>query len=158
MQVKRFEEQYTPQMNAIYYHTIHSVNCRDYTPEELEAWAPKEVLSEESYQKDTERFKEINPFVAVEGDIVLGFAELEDGGHINCFFVHHEHQGRGVGKMLLDACISEARTLGYTRIIAEVSITARPFFLKCGFIVVRPVLCDISGMQMKYYDMELAMI
>jgi len=88
---------------------------------------------------------------------IVGFAELEEKGHINCFFVHHKHQGKGVGRILTSACIDEAKALGYKKIVTEVSITAKPFFLKMGFKVIEPTLCDISGLMMKYYIMTYAL-
>lgn len=86
------------------------------------------ALTEVTYEKDVKRWSRIKPFVAVENGVCLGFAELEDAGHINCFFVHHEHNRRGVGSLLMDACIKEARAHGYDKVHAEVSITAKPFF------------------------------
>ena len=154
MELRRYKEEDTAALNSIYYDTIHSINKRDYTPEELEAWAPSDPYTEEKKRKDIERFRSINPFVAVEGDVPIGFAELEDEGHINCFYVHHDHQGKGAGSMLMDACIKEAKRLGYSRLHAEVSITAKPFFLKKGFSVIRPNLSEIRGMSLKNYIME----
>ena len=154
MQLRRFKQQDMDGLQYIYYNTIHSINSADYTPEELEAWAPSGEYTEERRQKDIERFTRINPFIVTEGGTPLGFAELEEKGYINCFFVHPEHQGRGIGSMLLQACEDEAKRLGYTRMYAEVSITAKPFFLRQGFRVIKPQLCDIRGMMMKYYEME----
>lgn len=128
MILRRFKDTDTKQLCDIYYNTIHYVNNTDYTKEELEAWAPSNSYNEATYKKDTARWNKINPFVIEEDGVLLGFAELEDEGHINCFFVHHNHQGRGIGTMLVDACIAEARHLGYKKIITEVSITAKPFF------------------------------
>ncbi|MHB1949598.1 MAG: GNAT family N-acetyltransferase [Gammaproteobacteria bacterium] len=39
--------------------------------------------------------------VAVMDDKIVGFAELEDNGHIDCFYCHHEYQGCGVGSALM---------------------------------------------------------
>lgn len=154
MILRRFKEEDTKQLCDIYYDTIHNVNKNDYTEEELEAWAPSNSYNEESYKKDTERWNKINPFVVVDNDIAVGFAELEDNGHINCFFVHHEYQGRGVGSMLLDACMEEAVKLKYKKIVAEVSITAKTFFQRKGFRVIKPIVCEISGLKMNYFLME----
>ena len=154
MLIRRYKIQDTDALNSIYHDTIHNVNKQDYTPEELEAWAPSGPYTEEKRNKDIERFKRINPFVAVEGTQPIGFAELEDEGYINCFFVRQDSIGKGVGKALLGACIAEAEQLGYRRVFAGVSITARPFFLKQGFRVVKPVLEDIRGIEMKFYEME----
>ena len=154
MLLRRYEEKDTLQLCDIYYNTIHTVNKFDYTKEELEAWAPSNSYNEETYKKDTARWNKIRPFVVEENGVIYGFAELENEGHINCFFVHHEHQGKGVGKMLAKACINEAKALGYKEIVTEVSITAKAFFLNQGFTLISPTLCDISGLNMKYYIMK----
>ena len=158
MHIRRYIEDDTLQLIEIYHNTIHNVNCADYTPAELEAWAPTEEITDESYAKDVIRWSKIRPFVVVENDEIMGFAELEDKGHINLFFVNHLCQGKGVGSMLINACIKEGKRLSYDKLFAEVSITAKPFFLHKGFLVIRPVLCNISGFQMKYYDMELDIV
>lgn len=154
MVLRRYKETDTKQLYDIYYNTIHNVNKADYTEKELEAWAPSNSYDEAKHKKDTIRWNKINPFVVEENSIILGFAELEEKGHINCFFVHHEHQGKGVGKKLINACIDEAKKLGYKKILTEVSITAKAFFVSKGFVITEPILCDISGMKMKYYQME----
>lgn len=154
MELRRYRIEDTEGLQHIYYNTIHNINKRDYTPEELEVWAPSGTYTQDKKQKDIIRFTRINPFVVAEDDFPLGFAELEEKGHINCFFVHDEHGGRGIGSMLLKACETEAKQLGYNRMFAEVSITAKPFFQKKGFKVIKPILCDIKGLKMKYYEME----
>ena len=127
-----------------------------YTKEELDAWAPKSIFTKESIEKDVIRWQKISPFVVCENSIPVGFGELEEEGHINCFFVDPQYQGKGIGAMLMKGIKSEAKKLGYDKIVAEVSITAKDFFLKHGFMAVKPILCDISGLKMKYYLMEFS--
>lgn len=154
MELRRYKESDTKQLCDIYYNTIHNINKCDYTEEELNVWAPPNCNTEESYAKDTKRWNRINPFIVSDNGVCIGFAELEEKGHINCFFVHHEHQGRGVGAMLINACVDEAKRLGYKKIFAEVSITARPFFLHNSFQSIGPMLCEMGGMQIKFYNMQ----
>ena len=155
MDIRKYIENDTVELCDLYYNTIHLVNKADYTQDELEAWAPSNSYDEASYKKDIKRWNAIKPFIAVKDNVIVGFAELEEGGHINCFFVHHEYQGQGVGTQLLDACIQEARERGYGKIFAEVSITSRPFCEKRGFTNAGPILCDIQKMKMKFYNMEM---
>jgi len=68
---------------------------------------------------------------------VVGFVELERAGEIDCFYVHHGNQHRGIGVALMAKVESEARSRGNTRLLADVSITAEPFFRRMGFRVVR---------------------
>ena len=48
-------------------------------------------------------------------------------------FVDPAHQGRGVARMLLAYIETRAQDQGIGRLFTEASITARPFFEKCGF-------------------------
>ena len=49
------------------------------------------------------------PMVALQGDTVVGFAEFETSGHIDCFFVHHAFQGIGAGTILMNAIEQEVK-------------------------------------------------
>ena len=60
--------------------------------------------------------------VAEEGGEVVGFTELEGDGYLD---------------MLYEAIERAARDQGSSRIFTEASITARPFFERRGFRVVR---------------------
>lgn len=152
---RRYKEEDTKALIDIYYNTIHTINASDYTKEQLEAWAPSEKITDESFNKDVKRWKRINPFVVLDKDIVVGFAELEENAHINCFFVHHLYQGEGIGSMLMNACIKEGKKLGYKKLITEVSVTAKEFFLKKGFNISGIEMCDINGSVLKFHRMEI---
>jgi putative acetyltransferase len=49
---------------------------------------------------------------------------------------------------------SEARSLGITRLVADVSITARSFFEHAGFRVVEPQTVERRGVRFQNYRME----
>lgn len=50
-------------------------------------------------------------------------------------FVHKDFQGKGIATILLNEIERYATTRGIMRITSEVSLTARPFFEKRGYIV-----------------------
>ena len=50
-------------------------------------------------------------------------------------FVHQDFQGKGIATMLLEEIERYAIITGIMRITSEVSLTARPFFEKRGYIV-----------------------
>jgi putative acetyltransferase len=68
---------------------------------------------------------------------MAGFVELAPKGEIDCFYVHHAHQHRGIGAALMARVEREALARGNRRLGADVSITAEPFFRRMGFRVVR---------------------
>ena len=69
------------------------------------------------------------------GDSLLGMGALhvfwEDLGEIRSLLVTPEHQGRGIGTILVRACLEEARALGLKQVVV---LTDRPgFFQRFGF-------------------------
>lgn len=131
MLVRYYQPSDVGQIIRLFFDTIHQINSRDYTPEQIAAWAPT-VPDETQW---AERYHTRIVFVAEADSVIVGFAELEPTGHIDCFYCHHAYQGRGVGKRLVQRLEQEARSLGLKRLFAEVSITARPFFEHMGFQV-----------------------
>lgn len=74
-------------------------------------------------------------FVAADGGRLLGCCALavltSDLAEIRSLAVVDEASGRGVGRALVDACLSEARRLGLRRVFALTLVPA--FFERCGF-------------------------
>ena len=62
--------------------------------------------------------------------------------------------GRGVGRRLYEAVEEEARGSGVGLIFTEASITARPFFERHGFRVVREQRISSRGVEMTNFAME----
>jgi amino-acid N-acetyltransferase len=83
-------------------------------------------------------FESIRDFyVFVEDGQVVGAAALnicwEDLAEVRSLVVHKDAAGRGVGKYLVEACLSEARQLGIGRVFALTY--QQVFFEKLGFEV-----------------------
>jgi putative acetyltransferase len=112
---------------------VHRANARDYSPEQIRAWAPR-VYPDAFWQR---RFRRYRVFVAEDGGTVAGFVELGRAGEIDCFYVHHAHQHRSIGAALMARVEREARSCGNAPLLADVSITAEPFFRRLGFRIVR---------------------
>jgi putative acetyltransferase len=139
-----------PGISRLYYDTIHHINSHDYTREQVDAWAP--AVPDVDFWK--ERFKKYRVYVAEEDKHVVGFTELAATGHIDCFFVHHEWQRRGVGTCLMDRLVLTAGKEKMLRLSAEVSITAVPFFRDCGFVVIRENETIRRNVKLKQFAME----
>jgi N-acetylglutamate synthase-like GNAT family acetyltransferase len=74
-------------------------------------------------------------FVAVAEGRIIGFAALEiysaKLAEIRSLAVSSEWQGRGVGKQLVDACVSRAHEKDVLEVMAVTS--SESFFRSCGF-------------------------
>lgn len=130
--------------------SVRRVARRDYSHEQVMAWAPDEV----DRDRWAARLAGRTTFVAEVGGEAAGFSDLEDDGHIDMMFVHADHQGRGVAGALLDHVEAEAVARGLTRVFTEASLTARPFFAHRGFRVIEAQLVWLRGQELANFRME----
>ena len=134
----------------LFFETIRSVNRADYSEEQVEAWAPGVPEPEEWHSRMSGR----RTLVVEEGGEIVGFVELESDGHLDMLYVRGDAVGRGVGRRLYEVVEREARSQGLARIFTEASITARPFFERQGFRVVREQTVSRRGVSMNNFAME----
>lgn len=146
--IREYKPEDAQTLADIYYNTIHQVNIQHYNEEQVNAWAPKSGFEWEK------RFEKKQPLVSMIGDEIVGFAEFESDGHIDCFYTHHKFIGCGVGSALMAAIYEIAAQNGIKRIYAEVSITARSFFEKQGFVVTKDQIVNLRGVDFINYKME----
>ncbi len=139
-----------PKIARLFYETIRSVNRADYSEEQVRAWAPGVPDPEEWHARMAGR----RTLVAEEDGEVVGFAELEGEGHLELLYLRGDVVGRGVGRRLYREVEREARGLGLGRIFTEGSITARPFFERQGFRVVREQTVSRRGVGLTRFAME----
>ena len=150
MELKPYEPQDLEEILRLFYETVHSVNSRDYTPSQLDAWAPK--------NPDRKRWGDSllahHTAVAWEGGQIVGFADLDDTGYFDRLFVSKDFQRRGVASRLSQWVEETARQKGICRLTTEASITARPFFERQGYRVVEEQHKPHNGEVFINYRME----
>lgn len=150
--VRNYHLEEAKDLMDIFYNTIHKVNIKDYTSEQVNAWADKSDMKLDLW---SERFLKNNPLVAIADGKVVGFAEFKSNGYIDCFYVHHGWIGKGVGRALMQEIFSRAKKNDIKRIFVDVSITARPFFEKMGFSVIRKQIIVRKGVELTNFPMEI---
>lgn len=150
MEIRNYKEGDAYEIVRLFYETVRSVNRPDYSEEQVEAWAP-EIPDSTGWHR---RMAARKTLVAEEEGEVIGFAELEESGHLDMFYLRQDAVGRGIARLLYRAIEGEARAGGIRRIFTEASITARPFFGRQGFIVVREQTVRLRGVGLKNFVME----
>ena len=153
LKVRPYRESDAKALARLFYDTVHKVNAADYSPVQLIAWAPR--VPEERLWHGRSLTRKV--FVAEKRGIVLGFAELEKNGHIDCFYVRHDRVGEGIGRMLFETLEVEAHRQRSPRLFAEVSLTAEPFFARMGFVVTERGHMRRRGQSLPYAEMEKAL-
>lgn len=138
-------------LTELFYNTVHTVNAKDYTEEQLNVWAIGTVDLDKWNQSLSER----TTFIAVENEnlneIIVGFADMDETGYLDRLYVHKDYQGKGIATVLCDKLEDTINSNTFT---THASITARPFFEKRGYHVVKEQQVERQGILLTNYVMK----
>ena len=82
----------------LFFQTVHTVNAKDYTKEQLNVWATGNV----DLSVWNNSFLEHYTLVAVENDVTVGFGDIDNTGYLDRLFVHKDYQRQGIATALCD--------------------------------------------------------
>lgn len=119
---------------ALFKETVHHINAKDYTLEQLLVWAPHHIHHSDN------RWKSLLDNIAylIEiNDVIVGFGDTTVEGYLDRLFVHKDYQRRGIAAALVKKLESLLLLRGVQKITTEASITAKPFFERIGYLVVK---------------------
>ena len=150
IKVRLFQTQDAEQIARLFHETIREVNICDYSTSQVKAWAPDDIYFRNWVEVCSSRFT----YVADDEGVIAGFGELETNGHIDCFYCHKNYQRRGVGSQIYQAIEVKAFELSMNRLFTEASITAKPFFQRLGFSIVKEQEVTRRGETFINYAME----
>ncbi|MBN1038866.1 GNAT family N-acetyltransferase [Clostridium botulinum] len=131
----------------LFYNTVHSINEKDYSEEQLNVWATGRV----NFEAWNRSFLEHFTVVVVDDDVIVGFGDIDKTGYLDRLFVHKNYQKRGIAKAICDELEKKVNT---ERFITHASITARPFFEKRGYRVLKEQQVEREGIILLNYVME----
>ena len=132
LNIRRFRTGDAHALFEIFHSAVHLVACADYTPEQIDAWAPS-TLDQCLW---AQRLPALSPFVAELNGRPVGYADLQLSGYIDHFFVSGHHARTGIGTRLMAALHVEAKRLQLDQLTSDVSLTAELFFAQAGFTLV----------------------
>ena len=145
---------YTPEdcqaMAQLFYETIHSINAADYTKAQLDAWATGNV----DYERWRREFLAHDTQVAVDNHIIIGFGNMDATGYLDKLFVHRQYQRKGIASAICDILEHNATLRGVALLTTHASITARPFFERRGYYVVKAQQVTRRGQQLCNFIMQ----
>ncbi|PZV12377.1 MAG: GNAT family N-acetyltransferase [Leptolyngbya sp.] len=144
----------TAAISTLFYDTVHHINSRDYSLEQVNAWAPKNP----TIDLWIKRLSQSITYVAEQTDQIIGFGNLEANGYLDCFYCHKDFQRMGVGSQLLATIESTARSRGMQTLTTEASLTARSFFEAKGFRIITPQIVECRGQSFLNFVMEKSLV
>lgn len=147
MEIREYKSADVKEVAQLFYDTVHSINAKDYTEEQLNVWATGYVDLENWDKSFLSHFT----LVAFEDDTIVGFGDIDATGYLDRLFVHKDFQGRGVATAICDKLESIA---DIESIYTYASITATPFFRKRGYKIVKENQVNCQGILLTNYLMR----
>ena len=146
MIIRNYESSDCKELTQLFYDTVHSVNIKDYTKEQLNVWAAKEI----DLEKWNKSLQDHYSLIAIDKGIIVGFGDIDKTGYLNRLFVHKDYQRKGIATAICD----KLELMVKENIIAHVSITARCFFENRGYRILREQEVERQGIYLTNYVME----
>lgn len=146
LEIRNYQSSDCKELTELFYHTVHTVNARDYTEKQLDAWAD----GKPDLEKWDQSLRAHCSLVAVAGGILVGFGDIDDTGYLDRLYVHADWQGRGIAAAICDRL--EQVVPGPIK--THASITAKPFFEKRGYQVVKEQQVERAGVQLTNFVMK----
>lgn len=207
MYLRKYHPSDCAALAALFYETVHTVNAKDYSPEQLDAWADGQV----DLNAWNESFLAHNTYVAVQEcdgaddidncasdsvgpaprktdgslspTLIIGFGDMDDTGYLDRLYVYKNYQGKGVATAICNRLEEDFRlsresflqnSAAQKNVIPDnyvqkenasekikndtftthASITARPFFEKRGYAVVKAQQVVRKGIFIRNYIMR----
>ena len=146
MVIRKYRSSDCKEIIELFYNTVHTVNAKDYTKEQLDVWATGKV----ELEKWDKSFQEHFTVVAVDEEIIVGFGDIDKTGYLDRLYVHHDYQKKGVAT----AICNELEKVVQSNITTYASITAKPFFEKRGYKVIKEQKVERQGVFLTNFCME----
>ena len=145
MIIRNYQPSDCKELAELFYNTVHNVNANDYTKEQLDVWATGNV----NLEKWNESLQEHFSVVVVEDEIIVGFGDIDKTGYLDRLFVHTDYQKKGIATLICNRLAQEIQG----DITTHASITARPFFEKRGYTIVKEQQVERQGIFLTNYIM-----
>ena len=146
MFIRKYESSDCKELAELFYNTVYTINAKDYTKEQLDAWASGQV----DLEKWDQSFQEHFTVVAVENGIIVGFGDIDTTGYFDRLYIHKNNQRKGIATAICDQL--ESKVQG--KIVTHASVTAKPFFEKRGYKVLKEQQVVRKEIFLKNYVME----
>lgn len=149
MQIRPFSPQDLSEILVLFYETAHTVCRNDYSPRQLDAWAPKSP----DIARWLHTLSSHYTLIAEENGQILAFADLQEPDYLDHLYVHKNAQHRGIAQELVQLLEEKAHSMGAQQISVHASQTAKGFFLQRGYQVVREQFPVRQGVTLVNYLM-----
>ena len=145
MIIRQYKNEECDTVAKLFYETVHSVNAKDYTAEQLSVWAN----NADSLKIRRDYLLKQYTLIAEINSEIVGFGSIDKLGYLDLLFVHKNYQRQGIATALCNEMEK-----GFSVINTFASITAKPFFESRGYVVVNEWEAERFGVKLKNFEMQ----
>lgn len=144
--IRKYQASDCADLADLFYTTVHTTNAKDYSKEQLDAWAPR-IRNLKNWDRS---FKEHISFVAIDNGIIVGFGDIAETGYLDRLFIRPDYQRMGIGTAICNKL--EEAVQG--NVFTHASITSKSFFEKRGYKVIKEQKVRRRGVLLTNFVME----
>ena len=129
MYLRRYQKEDLKELLSLFKATVRTVNAKDYSLEEIEAW----THSANNFKEWDKSLSAHFSLVAIEKGKIVGFGDIAQEGYLDRLYVDSDYQHQGIATAL---CNELEKVINGT-IWTHASITAKGFFEKRGYQTIK---------------------
>lgn len=105
MFIRKYKSTDCKELAELFYNTVHTINAKDYTKEQLDVWASGQIDLENWDRSFQEHFT----VVAVENGMIVGFGDIDTTGYLDRLYIHKNNQRKGIATAICDQLESKVQ-------------------------------------------------
>ena len=125
------------------------MNSKDYPEDIIKVWSGR--TNAKRFRDSAHKCKR---WVAVEKNKIVGFVDHGNDDELWGLYIHKDYVGKGIGSQLLRIAEDSLKKQGVGIIKIKATITAKKFYEKHGYKVVKKALHTVEGKKLEIYVME----
>lgn len=147
MFIREYQPSDCAEIIELFYNTVHTINSKDYTKEQLDVWATKNI----DLKAWNKSFLKNYTIVAIEDNIIVGFGDISENGYLDRLYIHKDYQHQGIATQI---CNSLETHNCWKKITVHASITAKYFFENRGYHILKEQKVERLGIVLTNFIME----
>jgi putative acetyltransferase len=152
MKIRLAQDKDCAEMARLHRATIRHINSQNYPEDIIEIWSGR--TNAKRFRDNARKCKR---WVAVEKNKIIGFVDHGDDDELWGLYIHKNYVGKGVGSRLLKTAEDSLKKQGVEIIKIKSTITAKKFYEKHGYKVLKKALHQILDKKLGIYIMAKVM-
>ena len=139
--IRKYQASDCAELAELFYTTVHTANAKDYSKEQLDAWAPLT----RNLKEWNRSFEKHISFVAVENKQIVGFGDIDKTSYLDRLFVLPDYQRMGIGSTIIHMLLEHIEKNMCVGSRVSVQLISEPdkeqFYIKQGFKLIPHEYC-----------------